>query len=169
MPAITEKQFAPRNILVPTDFSASADAAVLAATELALEFDSGIYLLHVIQTFSFTTGAEFPTSFYPEQEMLTAAQDQASQRLAHVVSRLAAIGVRASHGVEVWNDVVGKVCIVAAREKADLIVISTHGMTGWRPFLFGSIADKVIKQAECPILLLRSVTPAVDGELKGGS
>jgi nucleotide-binding universal stress UspA family protein len=37
-----------------------------------------------------------------------------------------------------------------------MLVISTHGISGWRPLVFGSIAEKVVKLAECPILLLRS-------------
>ena len=46
--------------------------------------------------------------------------------------------------------------MVLEREGADMIVLSTHGMSGWRPMVFGSIAEKVIKLAPCPLLLLRS-------------
>jgi nucleotide-binding universal stress UspA family protein len=40
-----------------------------------------------------------------------------------------------------------------------MVVISTHGISGWRPFVFGSIAEKVVKLVECPPLLLRSAKP----------
>jgi nucleotide-binding universal stress UspA family protein len=43
---------------------------------------------------------------------------------------------------------------VSEQEKADVIVIATHGESGWRKFLFGSICEKVIKLAECPILAI---------------
>ena len=45
---------------------------------------------------------------------------------------------------------------IAKNEQADLIVIATHGMTGWREFAFGTVAEKVLKQGECPVLLLRA-------------
>ena len=54
------------------------------------------------------------------------------------------------------NDVVGNIMMVLSRERSDLIVISTHCLSGWRPFVFGSIAEKVIKLVECPLLLLRT-------------
>ncbi len=49
------------------------------------------------------------------------------------------------------------------RERIDMIVISTHGISGWRPLVFGSIAEKVVKQVQCPLLLLRAVEPAATG------
>ena len=57
----------------------------------------------------------------------------------------------------VGNDVVGNIMMVIDREQIDMIVISTHGMSGWRPAIFGSIAEKVVKLVQCPLLLLRSV------------
>jgi nucleotide-binding universal stress UspA family protein len=43
----------------------------------------------------------------------------------------------------------------AATEKFDLIVIATHGLTGWRRFVFGSVAEKVVRLAECPVLTIQ--------------
>jgi nucleotide-binding universal stress UspA family protein len=45
------------------------------------------------------------------------------------------------------------------REHIDMTVISTHGISGWRPMIFGSIAEKVVKRVQCPMLLLRSAEP----------
>jgi len=45
---------------------------------------------------------------------------------------------------------------VIKREKTDMVVISTHGMSGWHPLVFGSIAEQVIKQVNCTLLLLQS-------------
>ncbi len=50
--------------------------------------------------------------------------------------------------------------LVIEREHIDMIVISTRGISGWRPLVFGSIAEKVVKQVQYPLLLLRSVEPA---------
>ncbi|MGD0135863.1 MAG: universal stress protein, partial [Bryobacteraceae bacterium] len=60
--------------------------------------------------------------------------------------------------------VVGNIMQVIEREHIDMIVISTHGISGWRPLVFGSIAEKVVKQVQCPLLLLRSVELAPNCE-----
>jgi nucleotide-binding universal stress UspA family protein len=48
---------------------------------------------------------------------------------------------------------------VIEREHIDMVILSTHGISGWHPLVFGSIAEKVIKLVQCPLLLLRSVQP----------
>lgn len=65
-------------------------------------------------------------------------------------------GIKSSSSIELGNDVVGNIMLVIEREHIDMIVISTHGISGWRPLVFGSIAEKVVKQVQCPLLLLRS-------------
>jgi nucleotide-binding universal stress UspA family protein len=159
MPDTFPWQFAPTKILVPTDFSPSAVAAVHAATGLAEQFHAEIYLLHAIPMLSITTGIEFPTTFYPAEEFLEEARDGAKRKLQEMVSLLSDVGIEANYGIEVGNDVVGNILMVMRREKTDLLVISTHGMSGWHPMVFGSIAEKVVKLVECPLLLLRSIKP----------
>ena len=55
---------------------------------------------------------------------------------------------------------------VVKREVIDMVIISTHGITGWHPLVFGSIAEKVIKLVECPLLLLRSAKPVAQAGLE---
>ncbi len=43
---------------------------------------------------------------------------------------------------------------IAAEEHVDLIVIASHGLTGWRRLVFGSVAEKVVRQAPCPVLTI---------------
>jgi nucleotide-binding universal stress UspA family protein len=57
--------------------------------------------------------------------------------------------------------------MVLEREHVDMLIISTHGMSGWRSVVFGSIAEKVIRLAECPVLLLRSAKIADAHASKG--
>jgi nucleotide-binding universal stress UspA family protein len=154
--------FHPKKILVPMDFSASSIAALATASEMAQQFHAELYLLHVIPMLPIVTGMEFPTAFYPGQEFLADAETDAATRFTGFVDNLAGQGVEASSKVEVGNDVVGNVLMVLEREHADLLVISTHGMSGWRPVVFGSIAEKVVKLAECPVLLLRTAKTLVE-------
>jgi nucleotide-binding universal stress UspA family protein len=55
---------------------------------------------------------------------------------------------------------------VVEREQIDLVVISTHGISGWHPLIFGSIAEKVVKLVQCPLLLLRSAKPGTTAETR---
>jgi len=57
---------------------------------------------------------------------------------------------------------------VAEQEHADMVVISTHGLTGWHPLVFGSIAEKVMKLVHCPVLLLRTPKPVSSAKVSSG-
>jgi nucleotide-binding universal stress UspA family protein len=57
---------------------------------------------------------------------------------------------------------------IVEREHIDLVVISTHGISGWHPLVFGSIAEKVVKLVQCPLLLLRSVKPEAKAKTVSG-
>ena len=54
------------------------------------------------------------------------------------------------------GDVADEIVRIGEIEKADLIVIATHGTTGWRRFMFGSVAEKVVRLAKCPVLTIRN-------------
>ena len=146
----------PKKILLPMDFSPSSYAALEMATDLARHFQAELCLLHVIPMFPAVTGADF----FSETEFLQKARDHADQRLAASIESLASEGLKANSFVETGNDVAGNIMIVIEREHIDMIVVSTHGMSGWHPMVFGSIAEKVIKLVQCPLLLLRSEKPA---------
>jgi nucleotide-binding universal stress UspA family protein len=157
--AMTEamrKRFHPEKILVPVDFSASSDVALAAATEIAQEFGAELSLLHVVPLLPDATGM----SFLREEELLQAIRDDAESKLRARVEELEKAGHRATFRVEMGNDVVGNILFVLNRDKADLLVLSTHGLSGWRPIVFGSIAEKVLKMAECPVLLLPALHAA---------
>ena len=158
--------FHPKKILVPIDFSPSSISALATAAELAQQFHAELYLLHVIPMLPIVTGIEFPTPFYPRQEFLADAEKESAKRLADLIGNLSGQGIQAGSKVEIGNDVVGNVLMVIDREHADMLVISTHGISGWRPVVFGSIAEKVIKLAECPVLLLRSAKTVVTDKPK---
>ena len=151
--------FKPTRILVPTDFSSSANMCVNAAASLAQEFTCSIFLLNIIPMLPIVPAAGDTIAIFPQQEYLADARRYAEKTLTSAVQQLKEEGVEANFGVEIGNDVVGNIMMVLSRERSDFVVISTHGVSGWRPFVFGSIAEKVIKLVECPLLLLR--TPKV--------
>lgn len=151
----------PTKILLPIDFSSSSQAALEMAADLAKHFGAELYLLNVIPMFPTTTLPDL----IPENEFIQANREFAERNLAKCHEALAARRVKSTSSVEVGNDIAGSIMEVLEREHIDMVVISTHGISGWRPLVFGSIAEKVIKLVQCPLLLLRSAKPDASGKI----
>jgi nucleotide-binding universal stress UspA family protein len=154
----------PTRILLPIDFSPSSQAALEMASDLAQHFHAELYLVNVIPEFPTTTIPDL----IPEAVFLEKAREYAELHLAKCKAALATRGVKSSFSVEVGNDVVGNIMEVVDREHIDMIVVSTHGISGWHPLVFGSIAEKVVKLAQCPLLLLRSAKPESGVKMPSG-
>jgi nucleotide-binding universal stress UspA family protein len=164
MPEANAFSTIPTKIMVPVDFSPSSRAALETAADLAQHFGAAIHLVHVIPMFPSTT---FP-DFIPEKEFLEAARNEAERHFAAVVTDLSGRGIKVSSSVETGDDVASAILEAVEREKADMVVISTHGLTGWHPLVFGSIAEKVMKLVACPVLLLRTPKPASSAKVASG-
>jgi nucleotide-binding universal stress UspA family protein len=150
-----EPEFEPKRILVPTDFSPSANTALNTATGLASELGAAIYLLNVIPMLPIDAESGY-SAIFPEAKYLEYSRRYAAEKLQTSTEALHRDGIEAAFGIEIGNDVVGHIMMVLTRERCDLVILSTHGVSGWRPMVFGSIAEKVIKLVQCPLLLLRS-------------
>ena len=142
----------PAKILLPIDFSASSREAVEHAASLAEEFHASIVLVHVIAGES-------------NVEDLKA---QAEKQFAASVGGLEEKGIKATTFVEVDNDVSGAILDVIERENADLVVVSTHGTTGWHPLVFGAVAEKLVRLVQVPLLLLRTRKPESSAKVGSG-
>lgn len=153
MPNNLDSLFKPTRILLPIDFSSSSRAALEAATGLAKQFHAQIYLVHVIPELPDFNGSDF----FLNTSLLQERRSEIELKLIECKAALKKQGVDAAFSIETGNDVVGNLLHVIEREDLDMVVISTHGISGWRPMVFGSIAEKVIKLVQCPLLLLHSV------------
>ena len=146
----------PTRILVPTDFSDPADAAFDFAAALAQKLGASLDLLHVVEDPYFTTGvfsAErwVPTPAGMREELLTNAQEQLRAR----VNRLEQIGVQRT--MKVYTGPAAKaITEYAAAHEIDLIVLGTHGRGGMAHLLLGSVAERVVRTAPCPVLTVRA-------------
>jgi nucleotide-binding universal stress UspA family protein len=154
----------PTKILLPIDFSPSSQAALEMAADLAQHFHAELYLVNIIPYFPTTTLPDL----IPETEFVQEATKYAEQHLAKCHAALAAKKVKSSSCVEVGNDIAGSIIEVVEREHIDMVVISTHGISGWHPLVFGSIAEKVVKLVQCPLLLLRSARPDSSVKISSG-
>ena len=150
----------PTKILLPIDFSPSSQAALEMAADLAKHFHAELHLVHVIPMFPTSTLPDF----VPETKFLQDARSVAERHLTKCHADLAVRGVMSTFNVAVGNDIAGEIMEEAERESIDMVVISTHGISGWHPLVFGSIAEKVVKLVQCPLLLLRAAKPDVSGK-----
>ena len=140
-----------RKILCPTDFSEASYKALKAANELALHFSAALALVYVVPLV-----IDIPTSadIYIPSDIQT-AQALAEKALEEVVEKRVSEKVRIRTKV-VIGDPGDEIVKTAAGVNADIIVIATHGLTGWRRFIFGSVAEKVVRFAPCPVLTIQS-------------
>jgi nucleotide-binding universal stress UspA family protein len=140
-------------ILVPTDFSKFSENALRYASAFAEKFGAELHLLHVVQDLSWFIPEAIllaPSVTPPVDQFVTAARSA----LDRVVKDLHLPGVTIHP--EVCEGTPFEAIIRFAREKdIDLIVMGTHGHTGLAHMLMGSVAEKVVRKAPCPVLTVR--------------
>lgn len=141
-----------KKIVCPTDFSEPACRAIKAACEMAETFSAELILLHVVgpvPVLETPTGlAGFDVAAY-QRELSNSANASLQTRLEKHVPDAVNARTLVVHG-----EPAHEIARVANEEAADLIVLSTHGETGWRHRIFGSVPEKVIRYAHCPVLAI---------------
>jgi universal stress protein A len=141
-----------RTILVPIDFSDNARAAIEWAAHLANQQQSKLILFHAYHLpveFQQLEGAYLPPDFW------ASVKAEAQESLSRYESELQKRG----HDVEsVVREGYAATAIVdeATERAADLIVIGTHGLSGLKHMLLGSIAERVVQKAPCPVLTVKT-------------
>jgi universal stress protein A len=140
-------------ILAPTDFSAHSEKAVRYACGLAERLGSELHLLHILSEI-LPAGPDpllmpvMPAEYYQENE------DRAKETLGRLLDpawgspRSVVTAVR-------WGSPVESIVSYAIDCRVDLIVIATHGRTGLSHVLLGSVAERIVREAPCPVLTLR--------------
>ena len=149
-----------KRILCPTDFSEPFYTALKTAEELAQHFSAELMVLHVVAPIPIipTKGSLegiFSASYPLEME------NQSRKALEKLVERNIS-GRTKTKALVLHGNVGEEIVNVAKRENVDVIVMATHGSSGWQGFIFGSVADKVIRMAPCPVLSIQY--PPKDGE-----
>jgi nucleotide-binding universal stress UspA family protein len=144
-----------KNILCPTDFSEPSYEALKAADELAAHFSATLHLVNVIPVVPIVEApigvesASFNVASY-QQEL----EGQAEKSIKTLVEQKVSKGVNVVTEVLIGN-AAGEVIRYATEKNIDLIVIATHGLSGWRRFISGSVTEQIVRQAVCPVLTIR--------------
>jgi nucleotide-binding universal stress UspA family protein len=145
-----EHMFPAKKILCPIDFSEASIQAFANAVEIALHNQAEIYLLHVLPGLLADGGGSTVLLPLPEYKGLL----KPHQRLEELTKPLLAKGLNAQ--ILITRGDPASEIVKAAKQKAvDIIVIATLGKTGWRHLAFGSVAEKVMRTATCPVLSIR--------------
>jgi nucleotide-binding universal stress UspA family protein len=135
-------------ILVPTDYSETADRALAWAILQGRTFGAQVTVLHVLPS-HLHLGA---IGFADQAEHATPAQER-DRLAAHLRGFVAESGLDVRPLVEVGDPAI-KIREVARRDQIDLIVMGTHGTSRLEDLLFGSVAEKVVHHTGCPVLVV---------------
>lgn len=154
-----------KTILVPTDFSEGARQALRIASDLAKAHGASLLLLHVTEL---PPGLDTGTMIAPAPggipvTVVDFAREQAvtwmNQDRGNYVDADVDVAVRIEIG-----SVVDTVLDTAEKISADLIVVGTHGRTGFAHFVLGSVAERIVRRSPVPVLTVRRSEKAADGE-----
>jgi universal stress protein A len=156
-----------RRILAPTDFSTHSEQAVRFACGLAERLGAELYLVHVLSEI-IPAGPDpllmpvMPPQFYQENE------ERAKETLQKLLQP--AWGKPSSMVTAVqWGSPVEAIVDYAGEQAIDLIVIATHGRTGLSHVLLGSVAERIVREAPCPVLTIRDSHRAAATPASGAS
>jgi universal stress protein A len=144
-----------KKILCPTDLSEPSLNALDYATEIASLFQAELKLLYVVPVLPPRPAAPGdPLTSYEIPEYEPMLRKESEQRLEAIISQRVPKSVKVEPMIGNGKPAY-EIVRIAEQEKADLIVISTQGHTGWHHFVVGSVAEKVIQMAPCPVLAVR--------------
>lgn len=142
-----------RRILVPTDFSEPAEAALRYARALAEEFGSTLHLMHVVpEPYVYPWGTEISTM--PLVDLLTESETQAGNRLKTLVDDTGALKGRVKTVTAIGTPV-DKILQQVADDGIDLIVMGTHGRGAVGHLLLGSVAERIVRRSPVPVLTVK--------------
>ncbi|MGH8650075.1 MAG: universal stress protein, partial [Burkholderiales bacterium] len=157
-----------RRILVPTDFGAASDAALDCARLYAARFGASLHLLHVLEDVH-VEGALGSEVFVTESpEARSVRLKNARERLKHRIPPGDRVRLRATTEV-VFGAPAQMIGDYAADNAFDLIVMGTHGRKGMAHLLVGSVAERVVRTAACPVMTTRCPRSGGEATVPGGS
>ncbi len=156
----------PKRILLCTDFSENSLAAREYAVDFAAAFDASLSILHVVNSSrlgfpAFEVGVPFDL-----QEILKGIEESVKKAFELMVQECGS----ACRDLKTYSRIgvpANEIVRFAQEESMDLIVMGTHGWTGFRHLILGSTAENVVRTATCPVLTVKS--PAGEEEQLGGA
>ncbi|MDD5435302.1 MAG: universal stress protein, partial [Nitrospira sp.] len=133
----------------PTDFSESAEDASLYAISMAEKYQSKIYVVHVIEPFTYTTdlGIDMGDQY---QVMEATAKRFLDDKVTSIREKIINV-----EGILLSGEPFVEIIKYAKLEQVNLIIMATHGRSGFEHMLLGSVAEKVVRKSPCPVLTVK--------------
>lgn len=144
-----------QRLLVPVDFSGFSDGAVKFAAAMAANFNAEMIIFHAISEDEVEKIAESRVPRYPIDMIYADMETELATHVGKLVAPSELEGLRVRYAVS--SGTAAREIVEAAKlHKVDLIVMATHGRTGLSHVLMGSIAEQVMRLAECPVVTMKS-------------
>ncbi len=149
-----------KHVVSPIDFSDNSRLVAESAAYIAGTFKAALHLIFVVQNFEDYSGFFVPQLSMPnlEQELLSGAEDRMDRFLKENDAAFRNAGVVEVMQKVFVGDVAEQIVKYTLDVQGDLIVMGTHGYKGLEKIMFGSIADKVVRTAHCPVMTINPYT-----------
>jgi nucleotide-binding universal stress UspA family protein len=143
-----------KKILCPTDFSDPAAKALKTAASLALDYSSELLVVNVVEPIPTVSGADsLPLNYL--QQYLRGVESAAKQRLKELVAKVVPAKIKV-HPLILTGQAALQIVDLADKKQVDLMVIATHGQTGLKRWVFGSVTERVLKLTSRPVLIIQA-------------
>jgi len=148
------------SVVTPVDFSDNSKLIAESAAFMAGSFKASLVLLFVVQKFEDYSGFFVPQMSIPdfEQDLFAQAETKMATFCRDLEEFAGKKGVPEVFGKVLVGDVAEQIVDYASEQKGGLIAMGTHGYKGLEKIMFGSVADKVVKSATCPVLTINPYT-----------
>ena len=143
-----------KKILCPTDFSENSEHALKYALALATLSQADLQLFHVVEPITYPQSTEFFEPVLDEVELMMKMETAFQQQLEDQVTTLKAKYPKIK-GKLVTGNTFLEIIQAARDDDVDMIVMGTHGRTGLAHVLIGSVAERVVREAPCPVLTVK--------------
>ncbi len=156
-----------KRIVTPIDFSDNSRLIADSAAFMAGKYEASLYLVFVVQNFEDYSGFFVPQMHVPnlEDELMSGAQERMLQFVEEHKKEFARFGINDVSHTVLMGDVAEQIVDYATEIQADMIIMGTHGYKGLEKIMFGSVADKVVRSALCPVTTINPYTCCTwDGE-----
>ena len=145
-----------KTILTPIDFSENAKIIADSALYVAGKFGAKLLYVFVVQDFEDYTGFMTPpvNMLNLKEEIFDSAEQQMNAFLEERTKESQNVGIPSIDGKILTGDIAEEIMEYSRTTETDLIIMGTHGYKGFERIIFGSVADKVVKNACCPVMTI---------------
>lgn len=156
-----------KRIVCPTDFSEPSLQGLRNAVELAEKFDADLTIVHVVESLSWSGLAYSPTGYNPP-DVTQSLKEETTKSLNKLKSGLVPEHIPCRL-LTLEGKPADQIVKLSAEQSANLIVIATHGYSGFHRFVFGSVTERVVRTAPCPVLTIRPLESRDDALKPSGT